>query len=43
MEIGMFVMHRNPDVKEKYLGDGVIAGFGTIDGRLLQYLPTTLR
>jgi propionyl-CoA carboxylase beta chain len=33
MEIGMFVTHRNPDVKEKYLGDGVIAGFGTIDGR----------
>ncbi len=33
MEIGMFVTHRNPDIKEKYLGDGVVAGFGTIDGR----------
>ncbi len=33
MEIGVFVTHRNPDVKQKYYGDGVIAGFGTIDGR----------
>lgn len=33
MEIGMFVTHRNPDIKDKYLGDGVVAGFGTIDGR----------
>lgn len=37
-EIGMFVEHRTTDFdmqKEKYLGDGVITGYGTIDGRLV--------
>jgi len=36
-EIGMFVTHRSNDFgleKEKYLGDGVITGYGTINGRL---------
>ena len=36
-EIGMLVTHRSTDFglgKEKYLGDGVITGFGTINGRL---------
>lgn len=35
-EIGMFVTHRSTDFgldKEKYLGDGVITGYGRIDGR----------
>jgi len=37
-EIGMFVVHRSSDFgmdKEKYLGDGVVTGYGTIDGRLV--------
>jgi len=37
-EIGMLVTHRSVDFgldKEKYLGDGVITGFGTINGRLV--------
>jgi propionyl-CoA carboxylase beta chain len=37
-EIGMLVTHRATDFgidKEKYLGDGVITGFGRIDGRLV--------
>jgi propionyl-CoA carboxylase beta chain len=37
-EIGKFVTHRSKDFgldKEQYLGDGVIAGFGAIDGRLV--------
>jgi propionyl-CoA carboxylase beta chain len=36
-EIGMFVTHRATDFgieNEKYLGDGVITGYGTINGRL---------
>jgi propionyl-CoA carboxylase beta chain len=36
-EIGMFVTHRSTDFgmeQEKYLGDGVITGYGTINGRL---------
>ena len=36
-EIGMFVTHRSVEFgleKEKYLGDGVITGYGTINGRL---------
>lgn len=36
-EIGMLVTHRSTDFgmeKEKYLGDGVITGYGTINGRL---------
>lgn len=37
-EIGKFVMHRSRDFgldKEHYLGDGVVTGYGTIDGRLV--------
>ena len=37
-EIGMMVTHRSSDFgldKEKYLGDGVITGYGTINGRLV--------
>lgn len=37
-EIGMLVTHRATDFgldKEVYLGDGVITGYGTIDGRLV--------
>ncbi len=35
-EIGKFVMHRSKDFgldKENYLGDGVITGYGTVNGR----------
>jgi propionyl-CoA carboxylase beta chain len=37
-EIGKFVMHRCKDFgldKEYYLGDGVITGYGTVQGRLV--------
>ena len=37
-EIGKFVTHRSTDFgldKEQYLGDGVVTGYGTIDGRLV--------
>ncbi|MES2389035.1 MAG: acyl-CoA carboxylase subunit beta [Bacteroidota bacterium] len=37
-EIGRFVMHRSKDFgldKEHYLGDGVVTGYGTIEGRLV--------
>lgn len=37
-EIGMFVTHRSQDFgmeKEIYLGDGVVTGYGTVDGRLV--------
>src|ERR1035437_2612124 len=37
-EIGMLVTHRSVEFgldKEKYLGDGVITGYGTINGRLV--------
>lgn len=37
-EIGMLVTHRSVDFgldKQKILGDGVITGYGTIDGRLV--------
>lgn len=37
-EIGMFVKHRSTDFgmeKENYLGDGVITGYGTVNGRLV--------
>jgi propionyl-CoA carboxylase beta chain len=37
-EIGMLVTHRAVDFgldKEKYLGDGVVTGYGTIGGRLV--------
>lgn len=37
-EIGMFVTHRSTEFgleREKYLGDGVVTGYGTIEGRLV--------
>ena len=37
-EIGMMVTHRSKDFgldKEQYLGDGVVTGYGTINGRLV--------
>jgi len=37
-EIGMFVTHRSVEFgleREKYLGDGVVTGYGKIDGRLV--------
>ena len=37
-EIGMFVTHRSNEFgleREKYLGDGVITGFGNINGRMV--------
>ncbi len=37
-EIGMFVTHRAVEFgmdREKYLGDGVITGYGTINGRMV--------
>jgi propionyl-CoA carboxylase beta chain len=37
-EIGMFVTHRATEFgleREKYLGDGVVTGYGTINGRLV--------
>ena len=37
-EIGMLVTHRSNDFgmeKEKYYGDGVVTGYGTIEGRLV--------
>ncbi|GAB3988836.1 acyl-CoA carboxylase subunit beta [Spirosoma daeguense] len=37
-EIGKFVMHRTRDFgldKEHYLGDGVVTGYGTVEGRLV--------
>lgn len=37
-EMGMLVSHRNKDFgmeKQQFLGDGVVTGFGTINGRLV--------
>ncbi len=37
-EIGMFVTHRSVEFgldREKYLGDGVVTGYGTVNGRLV--------
>lgn len=37
-EIGMFVEHRSTDFgmeRQKFLGDGVVTGYGTIEGRLV--------
>jgi propionyl-CoA carboxylase beta chain len=37
-ELGKFVLHRGKDFgldKEYYLGDGVVTGYGTIQGRLV--------
>ena len=39
-EIGAFVMHRSNDFgmqKQKFAGDGVVTGYGTISGRLVYY------
>lgn len=37
-EIGMFVTHRSVEFgleRQKYLGDGVVTGYGTVNGRLV--------
>jgi len=37
-ELGMFVTHRSSDFgldKQRFLGDGVVTGYGTINGRLV--------
>jgi len=37
-EVGMFVTHRTTDFgmdRQKFYGDGVITGYGTVDGRLI--------
>ncbi len=37
-ELGMFVTHRSNDFglnKQKFLGDGVVTGYGTINGRMV--------
>ncbi|MFM6984978.1 MAG: carboxyl transferase domain-containing protein, partial [Chitinophagaceae bacterium] len=37
-EVGAFVTHRSNDFgmqKQKFLGDGVVTGYGTINGRLV--------
>lgn len=37
-ELGKFVQHRSSDFgleKQKFLGDGVVTGYGTVDGRLV--------
>ncbi len=37
-ELGMFVTHRSTDFgleRQKYPGDGVVTGYGTVDGRLV--------
>ncbi|MGE5619528.1 MAG: acyl-CoA carboxylase subunit beta [Sphingomonadaceae bacterium] len=37
-EMGMFVTHRSTDFgmeRQKFLGDGVVTGYGTVDGRLV--------
>jgi propionyl-CoA carboxylase beta chain len=37
-ELGKFVVHRSTDFgldKESYLGDGVVTGYGTVNGRLV--------
>src|SRR3954452_22677474 len=33
IELDAFVTNRNPAVETAYLGDGVVTGHGTIDGR----------
>src|SRR5678816_701120 len=40
-ELGKFVMHRSKDFgldKEYYLGDGVVTGYGKVNGRLVYVL-----
>ena len=37
-EVGMLVTHRSTNFgldKQKFLGDGVVTGYGTIEGRLV--------
>jgi propionyl-CoA carboxylase beta chain len=37
-ELGKFVVHRSTDFgldKESYLGDGVVTGYGTVNGRMV--------
>ncbi|HXY74916.1 MAG TPA: carboxyl transferase domain-containing protein, partial [Dehalococcoidales bacterium] len=34
-ETGMFVAHRNPGAYEDIAGDGVVTGYGKIDGRIV--------
>ena len=44
-EFDMFVEHRSTNFgmdKTKFLGDGVVTGYGTIDGRLVYILHKTL-
>ncbi len=41
-ELDMFVRHRCTNFgqeKKSYLGDGVVTGYGTIDGRLVRFRP----
>jgi len=35
VELDAFVTNRNPEVETAYLGDGVVTGHGTVDGRLV--------
>ena len=35
IELDAFVTNRNASVETSYLGDGVVTGHGTIDGRLV--------
>src|SRR5688500_1976315 len=35
VELDAFVTNRNPEVETAFLGDGVVTGHGTIDGRLV--------
>jgi len=35
IELDAFVTNRNPEVETAYLGDGVVTGHGTVDGRLV--------
>ncbi len=35
VEFDAFVTNRNPEVEEAFLGDGVVTGHGSIDGRLV--------
>ena len=45
-EMDMFVQHRCTNFgmdKKHYLGDGVVTGYGTIEGRLVYVLPRISR
>ena len=44
-EIDKFVVHRCHDFgmeKKKFPGDGVVTGYGTVDGKLVFFFPRTL-